>query len=60
MVLYPRCKDCYIHLGFLFDYSVLSIKMYEQIEKIKSKFIVKSFLATGHSLGGALALIAAM
>jgi len=60
MIPYPRCKDCYIHTGFFFDYSVLSLKIYEQIDKIKSKYTIKQLIATGHSLGGALALIAGL
>lgn len=40
MIPYPRCKDCYIHTGFFFDYSVLSLKIYEQIDKIKSKYTI--------------------
>jgi hypothetical protein len=28
MVSYPRCKDCFIHGGFYFDFSILSVKIY--------------------------------
>jgi predicted lipase len=58
MVQYPRCKGCWIHAGFYFDFSVLSLKMYENIDKLLAKYEVRKFVATGHSLGGALALIA--
>jgi predicted lipase len=58
MVQYPRCKGCWIHAGFYFDFSVLSLKMYESIDKLLAKYEVRKFVATGHSLGGALALIA--
>ena len=60
MVPYPRCKDCYIHAGWYLDYSAISLKIYEQIEKLLAKYEVKKLLGTGHSLGAVLALIACL
>ncbi len=48
---YPKCKDCYIHAGFYFDFVTLSAQIYEQIDKLVAKYEVKQLVATGHSLG---------
>ena len=60
MVPYPRCKDCFIHAGFYFDFSVLETRIYENIERLAAKYEVKKFVGTGHSLGAALSLISAL
>ena len=60
MIPYPRCKDCFVHAGFYLDFSIIALKLYENIDKILAKYEVKKFVATGHSLGGAIGLIAGL
>jgi putative lipase involved disintegration of autophagic bodies len=38
----------------------LSIKIYENIQKLSAKYPVERIVGTGHSLGGALALVAGL
>lgn len=59
MIPYTRCKECFIHAGFYFDFSLLELKIYENIEMLSSKYEVRKIVGTGHSLGAALSLIAA-
>lgn len=59
-VSYPRCSGCSIHKGFYQGYSTVSPNVKAQITTVVSKYRNAPIYITGHSLGGALAVVAAL
>ena len=57
---YLRCAGCLIHNGFWLGYLTVSHSMKSQIELLLSKYRGSNIYVTGHSLGGALATVAAL
>lgn len=57
---YMRCTGCLVHNGFYFGYLSISSLLKSQVELILSKYRGASIYVTGHSLGGALATVAAL
>ncbi|KAK9370322.1 Alpha/Beta hydrolase protein [Lipomyces kononenkoae] len=55
----PGCSGCMVHRGFLRSY--LETRAYTKpiLEELKAKYPNYSLLVTGHSLGGAIAILAA-
>lgn len=59
-VPYPFCLKCEVHAGFMADYVLLEPAINNRLLSLLSKYPTASVLTTGHSLGGALAIISAM
>ena len=57
---YTKCVGCLMHNGFYLGYLTISHTMKSQIQLLLSKYRGSSIYVTGHSLGGALATIAAL
>ena len=58
LVPYAGCASCQVHLGFLTAYAALASSMYSAVQS--SGLVAPArLLVTGHSLGGAIATLAA-
>lgn len=58
-VTYPLCDSCETHDGFTSSFNALSTQMYNALESFGSSSS-GSLTVTGHSLGGAIATLAAL
>ncbi|XP_066924321.1 uncharacterized protein [Clytia hemisphaerica] len=56
---YSGCGGCQVHTGFLNSYSIVRKPMLEKVDILTRKHPKAKILATGHSLGGAKAALAA-
>lgn len=57
----PLCIECNVHLGFLEAYSSIADQMKANVKSLQSSFPNASKLvATGHSMGGAMATLFAL
>lgn len=59
-VPYIHCLRCEIHSGFYADYLGVASQVSNKVQAILSKHPTATLIATGHSLGGALAEVAAL
>lgn len=59
-VPYIYCLRCEIHAGFLAAYAAVATQLTSKVKEILAAHPTAALLATGHSLGGALAMIAAL
>ena len=59
-VNYPKCSGCVVHQGFYIGYNTISAAVKSQIQLIIAKYRNAPIYVTGHSLGGALAVVAAL
>jgi predicted lipase len=59
-VAYPKCSGCNVHQGFYNAYAEVSATVKGQVQLILSKYRTAGVYVTGHSLGGALATLAAL
>ena len=57
---YLACSECFIHNGFYLGYLTISASVRYQIQLLTAKYRGAKVWVTGHSLGGALATIAAL
>lgn len=57
---YPKCSGCLVHVGFYKAYGEVSAEVKAQVQKIISKYRTASIYVTGHSLGGAMAVVASL
>lgn len=57
---YSKCSGCSIHKGFYQGYMTVSSTVKSQITTLASKYRNAPIYVTGHSLGGALAVVAAL
>ncbi|KAK9383818.1 Alpha/Beta hydrolase protein [Kockiozyma suomiensis] len=54
----PICPGCYVHRGFLHSYLDSKILFMPELAKLKELYPEYSLLVSGHSLGGAIAVLA--
>lgn len=59
-MVYPKCKDCRVHVGFYEAYQEIAHEIKAQVQTILSKYRDAVIHVTGHSLGGALAVISSL
>jgi hypothetical protein len=57
---FKECFNCHVHKGFLDDYNSIADDLFKAVNEIRAKTGIKRVLVTGHSLGAALALFAAV
>jgi hypothetical protein len=57
---FKECLNCHVHKGFLDDYNSVADDLFKAVNEIRAKTGIKRVLVTGHSLGAALALYAAV
>jgi predicted lipase len=57
---FQECYNCRVHKGFLDDYNSIADDLFKAVNEIRTKTGINSVLVTGHSLGAALALYAAV
>jgi predicted lipase len=58
-VNYSRCNKCKVHDGFYDAWQALQNDTYLQVQQLKSQYRTAPISLTGHSLGGAIATLAA-
>ncbi len=56
---YPACTGCSVHSGFLSGYNSISATVKTNVNGLLAKYRNARLMVTGHSLGGALAILAA-
>jgi hypothetical protein len=56
---YPFCPNCSVHIGFNGGYNGVKAQLDPIIGDLRSRYPSASLMVTGHSLGGALAVLAA-
>jgi len=57
---YNACKNCEVHLGFYGAYGKVRQQIIDAVTAIKQQYPDYKVIVTGHSLGGALATLAAL
>lgn len=55
---YPKCSKCQVHQGFFTAWQLISSKVLNRINSLRSLYRDVPLYVTGHSLGGALASLA--
>jgi hypothetical protein len=55
-----NCVNCYVHEGFYYAWNRVAPTVLSDVRKLKQKYPKYEIVATGHSLGGALATLAAI
>jgi len=59
-VTYGKCSGCVIHKGFYQGYNTVSASVKAQVTTLVAKYRGAPIYVTGHSLGGALSVVAAL
>lgn len=54
---YPLCSNCAVHSGFLGGYNLVASAVRNAVQNLKAKYRTARLIVTGHSLGGALAIL---
>jgi predicted lipase len=57
---YPACSGCQVHLGFYSAYKGVAPLVRTAVEQLLSLYRGASLIITGHSLGGAMAVLCAL
>lgn len=57
---YGKCSGCNVHHGFYTSYMTVSSSVKAQLTTLVSKYRNAPIYVTGHSLGGAIAIVAAL
>ena len=60
MVAYPNCNGCKVHNGFYAGWNLAKSLVNGQIQSLRALYRNTPIYITGHSLGGALASLAAV
>ncbi|ORC84096.1 lipase, partial [Trypanosoma theileri] len=60
-ITYPNatCEGCSVHRGFYHSFLSLRNEMWEELQRLVAEYPRRPVLITGHSLGGAMAVLAA-
>ena len=57
---YPSCSGCHVHSGFYRAYKGVSPSVRKIIGELQAKYRNIPVIITGHSLGGAMAILSAL
>lgn len=57
---YSRCKNCKVHDGFYIAWQSLANIVMQQVQELRRKYTNAPISVTGHSLGAAIATLAAV
>lgn len=57
---YSRCSGCNVHRGFFNSYNTVASFVKAQVSTLLAKYRNAPIYVTGHSLGGAIAIVAAL
>ncbi|KAL4459318.1 hypothetical protein ABPG74_017931 [Tetrahymena malaccensis] len=57
---FEKCQNCSIHSGFLKTYNDIKDQLLKNLDNLISKYPAAPIIISGHSLGGAIATIAAI
>lgn len=60
LTTYPYCAGCEVHTGFYKAHQSVWSGVLAEVKRLRSKYTTYNLLVTGHSLGGAVATLAAM
>lgn len=54
---YSLCSGCSVHSGFYSGYNLVASAVKNSVQNLKAKYRTARLIVTGHSLGGALAIL---
>jgi predicted lipase len=54
---YSLCTGCSVHSGFYSGYNLVASQLKTNVNNLKAKYGSARLMVTGHSLGGALAIL---
>jgi predicted lipase len=57
--VYAKCSGCAVHKGFFDGYNMIKPQMVSQLQALRATYRNAPILVTGHSMGGAFAILAA-
>jgi hypothetical protein len=57
---FPECTGCFLHKGFIRSYDSIAVPLFVAVGQLRSQYNTSKLMVTGHSLGGALAQLAAL
>jgi hypothetical protein len=57
---FPACSECFLHKGFLTSYDSIAVPLFVAVGQLRAQYNTSRIMITGHSLGGALAQLAAL
>ena len=60
MSTYPGCSGCHVHTGFYVAYKSVSSSVRQAIANLQNQHRGAPIVITGHSLGGAMAILSAL
>ena len=57
---FPECDGCFLHKGFITSYDSIAVPLFVAVGQLRAQYNTSKIMVTGHSLGGALAQLAAL
>jgi predicted lipase len=57
---FPACSGCFLHKGFITSYNSIAVPLFVAVAQLRAQYNTTRIMVTGHSLGGALAQLAAL
>jgi hypothetical protein len=57
---FPACTGCFLHKGFMTSYDSVAVPLFVAVGQLLLQYNASHLMVTGHSLGGAMAQLAAL